>query len=507
MRNRFLLWPVLYAFIIVNGCGQETKKTFEDVIEQKTLKEQVYFLASDDLMGRNTGSEGIRIAAGYIADYFASLGVDEFEDAPGYLQKVPFRSVKYAETCEVRIGNRKLTNRKDFIHRSGGLLEVKAPVVYIGYGLVEEQHETGDVEHLDLEDKIVVTDMGSGTPGGFNEVFALSEKKKEMVSRLGGVALIEIFNLNYSWDRMVSYMLRPSLELDETEDAGERDQITHLWLASNNADLIEDIKAGAVGEAEIHSSGLRVEEIKDNNVVGYVEGIDPVLKNEYVLLTAHYDHLGAGMTNGRGATPKDTIFNGAGDNAMGTVAVMGAAKAFAEHPARRSVIFLAVTGEEKGLLGSRYFANNPMVPLHQIIFNLNNDGGGMADTGYVNILGIERTGAEALISDACSQFGLAVNKDPLFEFLFNASDNVNFARKGIPAPTFSPGFKTFDMNTPPHYHRPSDEAETIDYDYYLQFVRAYARAARNIANAPAAPTWIEGDEYKQAAKELYKLKQ
>jgi len=505
MRNRLFIFFILFTLPVLTGCGQERGKSYEDVINKNTLKEQVYFLASDELMGRNTGSEGIRIAAGYIADYFAMLGVSEFEDTPGYLQNVPFQSVKPAETCEVKIGNRQLVQRKDFLHRGGGPLTVKAPVVYIGYGLGDEENGTGDLKNIDLEGKIVVADMGSGTPGDFNEIFALSARKREMVNQLGGVAFIEVFNLNFSWDRLVSYMLRPSLELDKTEDDADEDQITYLWLASDNADLIGEIKAGTVKEAEINSSGLMIEKIRDNNVVGYVKGTDPEVNDEYILLTAHYDHLGAGMANGRGATPEDTIFNGDGDNAMGTVAVMGAAKAFAEHPARRSVIFLAVTGEEKGLLGSRYFANHPLVPLQQIIFNLNNDGGGMADTGYVNILGITRTGAEELITSACNQFGLDVNTDPAFEFLFNASDNVNFARKGIPAPTFSPGFKIFDQNTPKHYHRPSDEAETIDYTYYTKFVRAYARAARNIANAPDTPTWVEGDEYEQAGKELYKL--
>jgi len=499
MKTKRIVYFILPGLLLIAGFVQDCTKDPELLIEQETLKEQVYFLASDALMGRNTGSEGIKMAADYITGYFKSLGVSEFEDAPGYLQNVPFRSVKPAETCEVKMGNRQLVQQKDFIHRGGGPLTVKAPLVYIGHGLVDEQNETGDLQNLDLEGKIVVADMGSGTPGGFNEIFALSEKKRGMVNRMGGVAFIEIFNLNFSWDRLVS--------LDETEDDADEDQITYLWLASDNADLIGEIKAGTVKEAEINSSGLRIEKIRDNNVVGYVKGTDPEVNDEYILLTAHYDHLGAGMTNGRGATPEDTIFNGAGDNAMGTVAVMGAAKAFAEHPARRSVIFLAVTGEEKGLLGSRYFANHPVVPLHQIIFNLNNDGGGMADTGYVNILGITRTGAEELITSACNQFGLDVNTDPAFEFLFNASDNVNFARKGIPAPTFSPGFKTFDQNTPKHYHRPSDEAGTIDYEYYTKFVRAYARAARNIANATEAPTWVEGDEYEQAGKELYKQKE
>jgi Zn-dependent M28 family amino/carboxypeptidase len=190
---------------------------------------------------------------------------------------------------------------------------------------------------------------------------------------------------------------------------------------------------------------------------------------------------------------------------MGTVAVMGAARALAEKPAERPVIFLAVTGEEKGLLGSKYFAEKPLVPLRHIIFNLNNDGGGMADKDIVNVLGLHRTGISELVILACEEFGLTVNSDETFEFLFNASDNISFVSKGIPAMTYSPGFRVFNQETPAHYHRPSDEPETIDYDYYVKFVRAYAKTARNIANASARPQWVSGDRYEEAGKKLYNL--
>ena len=333
-----------------------------------------------------------------------------------------------------------------------------------------------------------------------------SDKRKKIVKQRGGVALIEIYDHTTPWNRLVPYLNRSSMRLDFSDSDDFVNELTHVWIYMEDQELFANIKEGSILSATINSEGKTVRRFTDQNVVGYIPGTDPELKDEYILLTAHYDHLGAGMKNGRGATPGDSIFNGAGDNAMGTVAVMGAAKAFSIQPAKRPVIFLAVTGEEKGLLGSKYFAENPLVPLHQIIFNLNNDGGGMADRDIVNVLGINRTGIADLAISACDEFGLAVNTDGTLEFLFNASDNVSFVSKGIPAMTFSPGFRVFSQDIPKHYHRPSDEPETVDYDYYIKFVRAFARTTRNIANSSKKPQWIPGDQYEQAGKKLYNIK-
>ncbi len=235
------------------------------------------------------------------------------------------------------------------------------------------------------------------------------------------------------------------------------------------------------------------------NVVGIVEGTDPELKDEFILYSAHYDHIGV-----RNTGQPDSIFNGARDNAVGTVTVLSAAENIAKYPTRRSAIFILWTAEEMGLRGSRYFAENPLIPLQNIVYCFNSDNGGYNDTSIATIVGLGRTTAEADIRQACEAFGLRAIDDPAGEQgLFDRSDNVNFARKGIPAPTFSLGFTAFDEEIMKYYHQVADEPDNLDYEYLEKFFRSYVLACRLIANNPETPFWVENDKYYNAGKALY----
>lgn len=240
--------------------------------------------------------------------------------------------------------------------------------------------------------------------------------------------------------------------------------------------------------------------VTSQNVIGLIEGTDPALKEEYILLSAHYDHVGVGPATAEG----DSIYNGARDNAVGVATIMAAGKYFAENPPRRSVMLAAWTAEELGLVGSKFFVENPLVPLDQIVFNINIDGAGYNDTTKVTVVGLERTGAESLFESAAGAFGLEAIPSPVPELnLFNRSDNVHFARQGIPAPTFSPGFTAFDEEIAYYYHQPTDESNTLDFEYVTRYTHAYILAAEKIANADNAPFWKPGDEYEKAGIELY----
>ncbi|MDX1640508.1 MAG: M28 family peptidase [Balneolaceae bacterium] len=240
--------------------------------------------------------------------------------------------------------------------------------------------------------------------------------------------------------------------------------------------------------------------IPSQNVIGVIEGSDPDLKEEYLLLSAHYDHVGIGPATAEG----DSIYNGARDNAVGVATVMAAGKYFADHPPKRSMLLALWTAEEMGLIGSRMFVEDPAVPLEQIIYNLNIDGAGYNDTTKVTIVGLERTDAQPLFETAVQEFGLEAIPSPVPELnLFNRSDNVHFARKGIPAPTFSLGFTSFNEELQYFYHQPTDESDTVDFDYVTNYVRAYVLAAQKIANAENAPFWNVGDEYEEAGRKLY----
>jgi Zn-dependent M28 family amino/carboxypeptidase len=236
------------------------------------------------------------------------------------------------------------------------------------------------------------------------------------------------------------------------------------------------------GASETNNS--KFESITSKNVIGYIEGTDSGMKNEFIVLCAHYDHLGAGRF--KGSTDTDIIFNGARDNGMGTVALICAAKAFAIKPTARSVVFIAFTGEEEGCLGSQYFVENPLLSLDKIFFVLNNDGGGFNDTNLIRIAGLERYSIKKIIIEAIEKYELSVLPYPSeLQYLYELSDNMPFLRKGIPAITVSPGFDKIDNEILKYIHTVEDEADdTFNYSYLLKFTRAYISIARAIADTP-----------------------
>jgi Zn-dependent M28 family amino/carboxypeptidase len=184
--------------------------------------------------------------------------------------------------------------------------------------------------------------------------------------------------------------------------------------------------------------------------------------------------------------------------------MLTAAKTLSLKPAKRSVLFIGYTAEEVGLLGSRYYSEHPLVPLNQCVFNLNSDGAGYSDKTLVSVIGLDRTNCKAEIEAGCNAFGLSVFGDPAPEQgLFDRSDNVSLAAKGIPAPDFSPGFKSFDGEIAKYYHQATDNPESIDFDYLLKFCQSFAYSARLIANKSVRPYWTAGDKYEPAAKALY----
>jgi hypothetical protein len=223
--------------------------------------------------------------------------------------------------------------------------------------------------------------------------------------------------------------------------------------------------------------------VRGTNVVGIVSGTDPALRDQAVLIDAHYDHLGIGPAVGG-----DSIYNGADDDASGVVAVLGAARALAAGPApRRTVIFLATTGEEVGLLGTRWYLDHPVVPLDRLVANLEIEMIGRPDSlaggpGKGWLTGFERSTMGGRLATA----GIPVGPDPRPEQrFFERSDNIAFARRGIPAHTLS----SYGMHA--DYHTPDDEVARVDLDHLARMVDAAARAARVLADGEA-PTWYPG---------------
>ena len=473
-------------------------------VKKSETEAHMRFLAADELMGRRTGEQGNFVAARYIAEQFRKLGV---MPVPGngagnatYFQSVPFEKTGSNGSGEIIADAEIMKSGEDWILMNGGEMNVKSQIVYASFGLENAAKNQDDYKGLDVKGKIVLVESGTAEVQTPTEIIATSAEKRKIALDKGAIAVFELFNAPIPWNVVTKNFSREKLSLAEGD--GSAKSIPHVWINGKEAKYARALRAAK--EVEFKTEGRKSQIISSFNVAGYIAGTDPKLKEEYVLLSAHYDHIGVGKQGGQPYTAEDSIFNGARDNAFGTVALLTAAEALAKNPPKRSILIVALTGEEVGLLGSKYYAAHPLLPLNKCIFNMNSDGAGYNDTTIVSVMGLDRTGARAEIEAACKAFGLGIFADPSPEQgLFDRSDNVSFAKEGIPAPTFTPGFKEFNGDILKNYHQVSDNPETIDFNYLLKFSQAYTYATRLIADRKVAPQWSAGDKYEAAGKKLY----
>lgn len=469
----------------------------EDV-EKKFNREEAIshfkYLASDELKGRDPIRPEIELAANYIAGEFEKYGAMQVPGADGYFQIIPFKLSSPPKVGEIVLEGETFSQGESLLVLNGKELEGTFPLVDVGFGLEE------DYEGIDVTGKIVVTSVGAPdqmTPGA---LFSLGSKKTKIAQEKGAVGILEMFNIpSVPWQLVSRYLNTTQLTVDQ----GTSSDLPYIWIKDPKNKIKSDMAKGKIEDARFNIQKKIDKEIQGKNVVAWIEGTDPKLKNEFVMLSAHYDHVGVGEPDSKG----DSIFNGARDNAVGTVAVINAAKYFAENPPKRSILLAAWTAEEKGLLGSAYFASHPLIPIKDIIFNLNIDNGGYNNTSIITVIGLGRTTADQLITDAVAKIGLKAISDPSPEQgLYDRSDNVSFAKLGVPAPTFSLGFTSFDDEINKYYHKQADSVESFDLDYAVKYWKAYILSAQKIANMNNKPFWLPGDKYEKVGKELYGIK-
>lgn len=502
------LWLLLFIGLAWGASAQKAQKQLpEQQLSKATVEAHMRFLASDELEGRRTGSRGNNLAARYLASYLEAYGVKTVTGAAGYYQPVPFESVVPPQGGMLKLEGTSYEVKKDFLWLSGEAENINTTAVFANYGWVDAPSGRDDYKNLDVKGKIVIVLPGVSEADAANPmaIFEASAKKRKIAAENGAVGLIELYRISFPWNFFINYFGKESLQLAE-DQSDTNESILYGWFKEPSPNPLAGMINGEVKsmKVEVSATGGKQEKVMSQNIIGVIEGTDPKLKNEYILLTAHYDHVGVGKQAGGAYTAQDSIFNGARDNGFGTVAVLAAAKAFAEQPPKRSVIILFVTGEEIGLLGSQYYASHPLIPLKDVVFNLNCDAAGYNDTKLVTIFGMGRTGTDEQIQAGAKLFGLNVNADPAPEQnLFDRSDNVSFAAKGIPALTFSPGFTAFDQAIMQYYHQASDNPNTIDYNYLHHYSQAYIHTARLIGDRAQRPIWIAGDKYEKAGKELY----
>ncbi|WP_271766102.1 M28 family peptidase [Aquimarina algiphila] len=477
---------LLFTFSIT---AQNDIDKVKSTVSKSEIEGHIYFLASDELKGRQTGSPENKIAAQYLANILRGYGVKTVPDSNTYFQKVKLNKISSATKTKIKIGDIELD---DILTVTKVNTNYKGKAVFLDYGMKENY---GDI---DVKGKYIVAIVGTKDNKNTMSAFSMRAHKMALAKDNGALGIIELCNVKAPiWTRMDHYFNGEKMNID---DKNNSDTFSHTWINDKTEEISKLFSTNKELDIEIVVEGIKKTNSFSQNVVGMVEGSDPKLKDEYVIYSAHYDHVGIGK-----AVENDSIYNGARDNAVGTVTVLSAAKNIAKYTTKRSALFILFTGEEKGLLGSKWYVEHPVIPLDQMVYCFNSDNGGYNDTTIATIVGLGRTTAEKDIVDAAAKFGLKAIDDPAPEQgLFDRSDNVNFAAKGIPAPTFSMGFTAFDEEITKYYHQVTDNPDTLDYEYLLKFFQSYVLACRNIANNPKTPFWIDGDKYYEAGKKLYK---
>lgn len=508
-------------------------------VHRADVEKEIRFLAADEFQGRLTGTSELDLAARYIAESFQRYGAVPVPGEESHLQPVPFQRTAVARSGTIQMADSTYRLEEDFIALNAHFGTYEGELVYL---------DSGDIEGMtagDLSGKVVVTPAGVAGQITPQQWLQSAPRKNRQLRRLGAVAVIELFDhRHFPWELIADYMSSSRLVLDEGS-ISDGEELPHFWLNATGRELPLPAKESEKAGVTISLDGQPSRKLRSFNVLGYIEGTDPDKKGEILLLGAHYDHIGrvddpdsgcrepsgaaargadsgdrndstgtTGSMNGEGVgqgslsslPPVSPVCNGARDNAIGVAALLAAARYFAAHPPSRSILLSAWTGEEQGLLGSAWYVENPTVPLDRIVYYLNIDGAGYNDTSKVTVIGLERTGAEELIREAAAAFGLEAIPDPVPEQnLFDRSDNVNFARKGIPSPTYSLGLTAFDREIETYYHTVHDTPGTLNYDYITDYIRSYLLTAHFIAHQEKAPFWREGDRYRPAGVELYGL--
>ncbi len=476
--------------LLVNAYAQRVVRKINKDISKQEIEAHLYYYASDEMRGRNTGTIENKIAARYIAERFRSYGVKSFEDYEDYFQEVNLIRNKVPDYAQLTVGDSVYTLWKDIIIQDAANVDMDSTgYVFINYGTA------ADFEGKDFTDKIAIgvyAQPQEGTRLPRAEMVALLKEK-------GAKALLELYRpTRYNWPLLVNYLSNDSYQLNDQSAASAGD-FPVGWIVDPDLERLKFLRASDSLKVSLEIRGSEIDSLSVPNVVGYIPGTDPELKEEYILISAHLDHVGVkNVTAG-----EDSIYNGARDNGIGISNMLATAEYFAKNPPKRSLLFLACNAEEVGLLGSKWYADHPIVPLRKTVYNINTDTGGYNDVTKITVIGLNRTNTTQELEKASNAFGLDVIDDPVpEENLYRRSDNISFAEKGIPSISFGPGFTAMDEEINKYYHQPGDEPHTINYDYLTKYCKAYIYAVYLLSEKKTLD-WTSGDDFEQAGKELY----
>jgi hypothetical protein len=510
--------------------------------DQAAMRAHVMFLASDALRGREAGTSDYDVAAQYVAAQFQAAGLRPAGDAGSYLQHVPLTIYKAASEGTMRWTDaagrtRPLVFGTDYIpspNPARAETSVTAPVVFAGRGIVAPQFGVDDYRGMDVRGKIVAIFAGSPTrfPGEERAYFGSAATKAQIAAARGAIGIVMLDAPRAGprqrpFAALVGGYASPKTTWAKADGTGTSAAPTTPVLGTLSQAAAATLFEGAatpwsaiVAEAQRADPTYTPVALKgtlaattrtsftpaaSSNVVGIVPGTDPMVGKEVVILSAHLDHIGVSPARPDDAPGRDRINNGALDNAIGIASLIEEAKRFATAPTRpkRTVMFLAVTGEEKGLIGSSYFVDHPTVPLQTIVADINLDMPVLLYTFEDMIaFGADRSSLGPIVTKAVNAIGIGLSPDPMPEQgFFTRSDHFNFVQKGIPSLFLWPGVKgagakPFEDFLSRCYHRPCDDlSQPILWDQGVRFVATNYAIARAVADAAQRPTWNKGDYF------------
>src|SRR5713101_3978983 len=491
----------------------------------QTWWNHIKVLADDKLEGRDTGSRGERAAQAYAIEQLKSAGAEP-AGVNGFYQPVKFVSRQIVEKdCNlslIRDGKREaLTLGEDAIigTRVMPAPEVEAPLVFAGYGLKVPEKNYDDFAGVDIRGKIIVIFSGSPSeiPGALASHYQTAAERWRVLRAAGAVGIVSLINpasMDIPWSRIALNRAHPSMDLDYPEFDETEGAKLYVTVNPSSAEkffagsghTFEEIAALGKDRKPLPHFPLAVSlaaktkvdvtKIESVNLVAKLPGSDPALKDEYVVLSAHLDHIGIGEPiNG------DRIYNGAMDNGSGSALTLDMAGSFKKNPEklRRSILLVLVTGEEKGLLGSKYFAAHPTVAPKSIVADVNVDMFlPIVPLKILKIGGLEESDLGTRAATIAQSMGIKPIADPEpLRNLFIRSDQYNFIKKGVPSVkcdvTFEPGtpeqkiFKDWLTN---RYHAPSDDVnQPVDLQAAALYEEFTRRLLLDAANTAARPRW------------------
>lgn len=534
---------VVGLVLSILGLSQSIAEPMNEATVTKALKAHVEFLADDTLKGRLAGSDEYEIAARYVASRLHQFGLKPAGDNNSWFQSVPFiKSTQDSSSVSMILDTGKqqteLKSPQQFVSFSSISSEqvnVRAKLAFVGYGIVSKELKHDDYADMDVKGKIVV--FLAGRPSAFPSeegahVSSIGEKFRNAAQN-GAVGVISVHTPIV--ERARPYSLLANFATTPTMQWEKKDGTAFNAFSSLKGAAFMTVEAGKLLFSQ---AGLNLEtvfeqlskeqvpvgfdidltvslkqkssheRIRSSNVVGVLEGSDSKLKNEYVVYTAHLDGVGV-TTDG-----SNDVNNGALDNAVGVALLLEAARRFTQGPRpKRSILFVVVTAEERGLLGSSYYANNPTVPIKSMVANINLDMPFVFHP-FADIIafGEQHSTMGKFLKTTLDKMDLKLSPDPVPEqAAFVRSDHYSFVKQGVPAVFLTPGFTSKDPSINggqmvgeflgKHYHQPSDDFSLpIDYAAGAIFTEVNYAIGRDIANSAERPVWHDGDFFGELFK-------